>query len=137
MLVIKQEVKTVTIEIQIPTIVLDNLRYMENEKKAEEIVEEIYRNSYPKGDTEAPDACNSCCEQESGKYDVENIFTYHSPQPGQPERYTVLRAGAKELAKMILEACPDSREREQALTKLEEAVFWANASVARNHNEDG
>ena len=42
------------------------------------------------------------------------------------------RDEAKKLAATILELCPESRERSVALTELETAVFWANASVARN-----
>lgn len=65
-------------------------------------------------------------------YDVDNVFTYHAPLPGQPERYTALRAKAKELAQLCLDSCPDSRERAVALTDLETSVFWMNASIARN-----
>jgi len=36
------------------------------------------------------------------------------------------------LAAYINENCPDSREKSLAFTKLEEAVMWANASIARN-----
>jgi hypothetical protein len=64
--------------------------------------------------------------------DIENRFTYHRPKEGQPEKYMHLRDQAKELAYDILIICPDSREKSLALTKLEEAVFWANASIARN-----
>jgi len=63
--------------------------------------------------------------------DIENRFTYHAPKPGQPEIYTAIRDKAKELAVMLDINCPDSREKSVALTKLEEAVMWANASVAR------
>jgi len=65
-------------------------------------------------------------------YNVDNIFMYHTPKPGQPEKYTALREKAKELAAMMVELCPNSRERMQALTGLEECVMWANASIARN-----
>ena len=64
--------------------------------------------------------------------DLENRFTYHSPKTGQPERYTHIREKAKELALLIMEATPVSREQSLAFTALEEAVFWANASIARN-----
>lgn len=63
---------------------------------------------------------------------IENVFTYHAPKPGQPEKYEALRAKAKELAYLVTSSCPVSRERSLAMTKLEEAIFWANASVARN-----
>jgi hypothetical protein len=66
------------------------------------------------------------------QYDVENIFTYHAPKEGQPEKYTALRGYAKVLALAVLENCPNSAERMLALRKIEEAMFWANASIARN-----
>lgn len=66
------------------------------------------------------------------EYPIENNFTYHAPKEGQPEKYENLRAKAKELAALILELCPNSRERSVALTELETAVFWANASIARS-----
>lgn len=58
-------------------------------------------------------------------------FTYHSPKDGQPEKYSVLRNTAKSLAQLIVSETPESREQSLALTALEEAVFWANASIAR------
>ena len=64
--------------------------------------------------------------------DLDNIYTYHSPKPGQPERYQAIREKAKELAVLIDGTCPDSREKSIANTRLEEAVMWANASIARN-----
>lgn len=65
-------------------------------------------------------------------YDVNKNFTYHAPKEGQPAKYEALRSKAKELAELIIESCPDSRERSVALTELETSVFWANASIARN-----
>lgn len=59
-------------------------------------------------------------------------FQYHPPKADQPERYTRLRDGGRNVAEMILDFCPDSREKSLALTKLEEALMWANASIARN-----
>ncbi len=65
-------------------------------------------------------------------YDLDNIFTYHAPKAGQQEKYVAIREKAKEMAKMIIELCPESRERSVALTNLETSNFWANASIARN-----
>jgi hypothetical protein len=64
--------------------------------------------------------------------DLENRFTYHKPFGSQPKRYESIRAKAKELAILITELTPHSREQSLALTKLEECSFWANASIARN-----
>jgi hypothetical protein len=64
--------------------------------------------------------------------DLQNRFTYHAPKEGQPERYVLIRDAARQLAELITENTPASREQSLALTKLEESVFWANASIARN-----
>jgi hypothetical protein len=64
--------------------------------------------------------------------DIENRFTYHPPAPGQPELYEALRKQAKELAYLIWDSCPDSREKALALTALENSNMWANASIARH-----
>ena len=64
--------------------------------------------------------------------DIEKNFTYHAPKAGQPERYTALREKAKKFANLIDQECPESREKSLAFTKLEEAVMWANAAIARN-----
>ena len=64
--------------------------------------------------------------------DLEDRFTYHTPKENQPAKYTRLRDHAKELAYHIVEDTPTSREQSLALTHLEDAVFWANAAIARH-----
>lgn len=64
-----------------------------------------------------------------------NDFTYHPPNNSQIERierYAVLRESAKQLALLIAKCSKQSREQSLALTKLEEAIMWANAAIARN-----
>lgn len=63
---------------------------------------------------------------------LDKDFTYHPPKGDQPARYQEIRAKARSLAVIICKLCPESRERSIALTKLEEASMWANASIARN-----
>lgn len=63
---------------------------------------------------------------------IEMAFTHHAPNDSQVERYTEIRDKAKELAYMIAQLVPDSREQSLAITKLEECVMWANAGIARN-----
>lgn len=63
---------------------------------------------------------------------IENNFMYHSPKDGQAEKYEEIRKKGKELACLIDGICPNSREKSLAMTKLEESVMWANASIARN-----
>jgi hypothetical protein len=59
-------------------------------------------------------------------------FTYHPPKEDQRERYELIRATAKSFASLIFAMCPYSEEKSMALIKLDEVVFWANASIARN-----
>jgi hypothetical protein len=71
-------------------------------------------------------------EAEPQNPELERRFTYHAPKSSQPARYERIRNAAKNLAYLIDQACPDSREKSLALTNLEQAVMWANASIARN-----
>jgi len=64
--------------------------------------------------------------------DLEVRFTYHPPKTGDPERYEEIRDKAKELAYLIKAKTPVCREQSLSLTHLEEAVFWANAGIARS-----
>lgn len=63
--------------------------------------------------------------------ELDRRFTYHAPKEGQPVKYEAIRSRAKHLALELIELCPHSRELSLALTKLEESVMWANASIAR------
>jgi len=66
------------------------------------------------------------------KKELENRFTYHTPMGDQPKRYVEIRGEAKLFAMTVCDLCPDSRERSLAITKIEEAVFWANGAIARH-----
>lgn len=66
---------------------------------------------------------------------LDNDFTYHRPHGDQAKRYEELRAAGKELALAIVARVPDGRERALALTQLEQAIFWANAGIARGEPE--
>jgi hypothetical protein len=63
---------------------------------------------------------------------LENNFTYHSPSTAQTEAYTTLRSEGKKLAYLIKQLVPKGREQAVAMTNLEQALFWANAGIARN-----
>lgn len=65
-------------------------------------------------------------------YDIDHIYRYHAPTPEKVPVYVRLREAAAALATQIVNECPDSRERSVALTHLETAVMWANASIARS-----
>lgn len=59
-------------------------------------------------------------------------FTYHAPFGDQTKRYEKIRAGARTFAELVNSLGPDSEEKTLAIRKIQEAVFWANASIAIN-----
>lgn len=59
-------------------------------------------------------------------------FTYHKPTDEKIKKYESIRNLAHEFARNVGKECPDSREKSLAITKIEEAVMWANASIARD-----
>lgn len=74
------------------------------------------------------------CYPETEKQTQQRLsaFVYHPPKSDQPGRYERIREMASDLATYMNGACPPSRELSIAMTKLEEAAMWANASIARN-----
>ncbi len=64
--------------------------------------------------------------------EVEHNFTYHAPKKEQLPRYELLRARAKDLALLILDNTPESREQSLAITHLEDCIYSANAAIARH-----
>ena len=64
-------------------------------------------------------------------YPIDNNFCSHMLDSAQAEDAERIRGAAYIFAYAILQTVPDSRERSLALTKVEEAMFWANAGIAR------
>lgn len=71
--------------------------------------------------------------------DIENRFNYHRPPDDDAaERHAqirdILREAASDIVTCIEHGVGAAGAREAALmlTKLEEAMFWANAALARN-----
>ncbi len=64
--------------------------------------------------------------------DLAREFSYHPPKEGQPERYEEIRAAGRDFAEIVTGECPTSAERTTAIRKIQEAVMWANASIAVN-----
>ncbi len=63
--------------------------------------------------------------------ELEARFTYHPPKNDQAERYRRIRSDAAQLAALLDDLVPESREKSLALTNLEQAVMWSNAAIAR------
>lgn len=68
--------------------------------------------------------------------DLDNRFTFHPATDEQGVTYKSIRDFARHFAMYLNETCPDGREKALAVTKLEEAVFWANAAIARHHEDE-
>lgn len=62
---------------------------------------------------------------------IDFCFIHHPPRPDQIKKYDTVRSRFKEMAEMIKNICPETRERDQSMVNLEQAMFWANASIAR------
>ena len=64
------------------------------------------------------------------QFDLDNIFTYHSPTSDQVEQYSKIRNAAKEFARVVIENSPASSDQSTAIRKIREAVMTANAAIA-------
>lgn len=66
-------------------------------------------------------------------YDLENNWNYHPVDDDDANDYLdEQRETFKNLATFVDDNLPESREKSMTLTKLEEALMWANAAIARN-----
>lgn len=63
---------------------------------------------------------------------IENNHMFHSETPQVASRFHEVRLITEVCAKELVKLCPEGRELSLALTHLEEAMFWANAAIARN-----
>lgn len=65
--------------------------------------------------------------------ELKHRFDYHPAHTQErQEAHQTVRANCWSLANSFLYNLPDGREKSIALTKLEEAMFWANAAIARD-----
>lgn len=66
--------------------------------------------------------------------ELERLFNYHAPpNEAVKEAHWLVRKQMLGAAEMVVDNTPRCQERVVALRKLQEAMFWANAAVARNH----
>lgn len=62
---------------------------------------------------------------------INTCFNHHAPDAMRVEAHQTMRGAFKTSAQYLMMNVAPSRERSLALTKLEEAMFWANAAIAR------
>lgn len=71
-------------------------------------------------------------ERQSVQDRIENDFAYHAADSVGRCRMDGIRVEAHDLAELIVSLVPEGREQSLALTNLEQAMFWANAGIARS-----
>lgn len=68
--------------------------------------------------------------------ELDRRFDYHPPStPGVAGMHENARAAFKATAALFNDLLPDGREKACLMTHLEEALFWANAAIARGQVE--
>lgn len=67
---------------------------------------------------------------------LDNDFKHHIPQNDYVgDKHGTIRKSCRHLAETFYQTCPEGRELALAYTKLEEAMMWANAAIARNQGD--
>lgn len=64
--------------------------------------------------------------------ELEHRFRYHAPFGDQAFRYQEIRTAIEQLANFIVARTPVSKEQTLCLNALDQVMFLANASIARN-----
>lgn len=66
-----------------------------------------------------------------GREELQRRFGYHTPDSMAVSAMEQIRAGCLQLAELIDELCPASREKSDSLTNLDYVMYQANAALAR------
>lgn len=62
---------------------------------------------------------------------TDDRFKYHKPTAEAAELHDNYRATIEDAVIWLERRVPECQERSNAITKLEEAMFWGNAAIAR------
>lgn len=66
--------------------------------------------------------------------DIENRFAFHAATTDEKrDAHTSVRQACRRLADFVNENVPDGREKSLAITRIEDAMLWANAGIARTN----
>jgi hypothetical protein len=61
---------------------------------------------------------------------LRELFSYHPPTPATLPKFAAINQAAKNFAEIVLQNCPPSADRSDAIRKIREARMTANAAVA-------
>lgn len=65
--------------------------------------------------------------------EISHRFAYHAPKDADVKAaHEAIRAACRAAAHIINDKVPDSHEKDIAIRKLEAAMMWANAAIARH-----
>jgi hypothetical protein len=64
--------------------------------------------------------------------DLDNRFTQHVADPNKTQLMNTVRNVVKAAADAINTVAPEGREKTLSIAHLEEAMYWANAGIARH-----
>ena len=67
--------------------------------------------------------------------EIKDRVTYHAPTEKAGLAHGIIRDSIKKALETVNYVVPPGREQSVAITKLEEAMFWSNAGIARNHDK--
>lgn len=67
---------------------------------------------------------------------IEKMFEYHPVTGEKPGMHGAVRFMCLQLARLLMNAIPNCYEREEAIRKLNEVLFWANAGIDRCNPDD-
>lgn len=73
---------------------------------------------------------------EKENHNIKSRFTFHKPDPQGTERMRTIRRKVRELAALIDESCPDSREKSTAFTQLQFVMMSANSAIVQQYPID-
>jgi hypothetical protein len=68
--------------------------------------------------------------------EIRSRFTFHKPDAVGTEQMRSIRRKIRELAQLIDETCPESREKSTALTQLSFVMMCANSSIVQKYPLD-
>lgn len=70
------------------------------------------------------------------QYEILSRFAFHTPDESGKKAMTNIRKKVRELAFLIQETCPETREKATALTQLSFVMMSANSAIVQQYPID-